>query len=223
MTTYLATELSYLFRMVLSAACGGAIGWERSRKGSTVGMRTHMMLAVTFCVFMLVSKYGFGDIATDVMKVDAARLAAGAISCIGFMGAGIIFVHRGAVVGLTTSAGLISVVGIGLAIGAGMIPVGIMTTVVVYVLHVFHKAPASDLYQLQLELAGIYDLERITDNMKQEGIAIKEILAVNQEPDRVKVKLIIAFSGKYEEREIIDLAERYKEITKIEVPTQVAG
>ena len=45
-----------------------------------------MLLAMGACLFMLISKYGFGD--SD--KFEAASIAAGVVSGIGFLGGGLI-------------------------------------------------------------------------------------------------------------------------------------
>ena len=54
---------------------------------------------------MLISKYGFTDVLEKQMLVlDPSRVAVQIVPGIGFLGAGLIFVHRGSVGGLTTAA-----------------------------------------------------------------------------------------------------------------------
>ena len=54
---------------------------------------------------MLVSKYGFTDVLEkQIVVLDPSRMAAQIVSGIGFIGAGLIFVNRGSVHGLTTAA-----------------------------------------------------------------------------------------------------------------------
>ena len=90
---------------------------------------------------MIVSKYGFGDIAAaENMKVDASRIAAGMIASIGFLGIGVIRIEGKETVGLTTSAGLLATVAIGLAAGAGMYVIAVFTAVMIFLLQLIpHK------------------------------------------------------------------------------------
>jgi len=84
---------------------------------------------------MLTSLYVF-DIYKDTVSMDPARIAAGVITGIGFLGAGTIIREPEGVRGLTTAASLWVVAGIGLAVGCGFIKVAIYTTVLVLlVLH----------------------------------------------------------------------------------------
>ncbi|MBO7677647.1 MAG: MgtC/SapB family protein, partial [Erysipelotrichaceae bacterium] len=68
-------------------------------------------------------------------RFDAARIAAQAVSGIGFLGAGIIFFQHGTIKGLTTAAGMWTTSAIGLAIGGGMYVIGIFSAILVYFIH----------------------------------------------------------------------------------------
>lgn len=127
--------LSYeqiILRLALAGLFGAIIGLERERKNWSAGMRTHMMVSVGSCLFMLVSVYGFFEILeTPGVTLDPSRVAAGVVSGIGFLGAGtILFMGRGAIRGLTTAAGLWTVSAIGLATGGGMIFAAGTTTII---------------------------------------------------------------------------------------------
>ena len=74
---------------------------------------------------MLISKYGFFDVA----EYDGSRIAAQIISGVGFLGAGIIFVKDNGISGLTTAAGVWAISGVGMAIGAGLYILGIGATI----------------------------------------------------------------------------------------------
>ena len=131
---YFEQNLEYLMRMILAGVCGGLVGFERSKSRKEAGLRTHMIVAVGSALLMLVSKYGFMDVLTiPGMRVDAARIASNIITGISFLGAGVIFVRDVSIKGLTTAAGLWSVAGVGMAIGAGMYVVGIFATLLVSV------------------------------------------------------------------------------------------
>ena len=109
-------DLVMVLRLLLAAALGAAIGYEREREGKAAGLRTHILICTGAALFTLASIYGFGA------KSDPARVAAGIVSGIGFLGAGVIFMRReaGMVIGLTTAASIWIVAGIGLVAGAGL-------------------------------------------------------------------------------------------------------
>lgn len=132
-------ELMYIFRILVASLCGALIGLEREKRGKRAGLRTHIILAASSALMMLVSKYGFTDVA-NASRVDASRVAASVIASIGFLGIGVIHYSDKGTVGLTTSAGLLATVAIGLTIGAGMYLVGIFTAIFIAVLQALpHK------------------------------------------------------------------------------------
>ena len=70
---------------------------------------------------MLVSKYGFSDVLhAGQVVVDPSRVAAQIVTGVGFLGAGLIFVRRGSVHGLTTAAAVWVTAAVGAAAGAGL-------------------------------------------------------------------------------------------------------
>lgn len=140
------TVLNWLIRLFIAAVCGFAIGFERKTRSKEAGIRTHTIVCFAAALMMIVSKYAFTDLfgaATDGSNVgagtrgaDSARIAAQVVSGIGFLGAGIIFYKRDLLRGLTTAAGIWATAGIGLAIGSGMIVVGVVASAVLIVLQV---------------------------------------------------------------------------------------
>lgn len=144
MVSYMTSQFSVLqnvdffIRLLVACLCGAAIGFERSRRFKGAGLRTHIIVCCAAALMMIVSKYGFADMtsAEGVMYngtrgADSARVAAQVVSGISFIGAGVIFKHGNSVRGLTTAAGIWATAGIGLAIGAGMYPIGIFSTVLI--------------------------------------------------------------------------------------------
>lgn len=123
--------LQEVIRLVVAAALGAAIGWEREWGDRAAGLRTHALVAMGAALIMLVSSYGFVDVVTAdrTVALDPSRIAAQVVSGIGFLGAGTIIVRRSAVRGLTTAASIWVVAGIGLACGAGLFAAAIATTV----------------------------------------------------------------------------------------------
>lgn len=132
-TLYEMGEL--LLRIVVAGFCGILIGLERTKRLKEAGIRTHFLVACSSAAIMLVSKYGFADLALSAFpgtgSADGARLAAQVVSGIGFLGAGMIFRGDAKVSGLTTAAGLWATAGIGLTVGAGLYVPAIFCTLLI--------------------------------------------------------------------------------------------
>lgn len=143
----MSSTLIYILRIMLSCVCGGAIGFERTKRLKEAGVRTHCIIAAASALMMIVSKYGFqdmvdagGNLFGGIRGVDAARIAAQVVSGISFLGAGVIFKNGNSVKGLTTAAGIWATAGAGLAIGAGMYILGVILTVFVVAIQIwFHR------------------------------------------------------------------------------------
>ena len=130
-------ELTMVLRLIVAAILGGIVGMERGSGDRPAGFRTHILVCVGSALFMLVSIYGFDDIAPVTTNLeddigtrrDTARIAAQVVSGIGFLGAGTIL-HEGLTIkGLTTAASLWIVSAIGLAVGSGMYLLSTVATI----------------------------------------------------------------------------------------------
>lgn len=121
-------QLEWVLRVLASVVFAAFIGNERHKSYKEAGVRTHVLVALASCLLMLVSKYGF----PDVERVDASRIAAGVVSGISFIGAGIIFENRGKIEDLTTAAGIWATCALGLTFGAGMYLIGAICGVLIY-------------------------------------------------------------------------------------------
>lgn len=130
-------ELMLVLRMVLAALCGAAIGYERSRRQKEAGIRTHIMVTLGSALVVIVSKYGYLDVAGDPgINVDISRMAANIITGVSFLGAGVIFLRGGYVRGLTTAAGIWTAAGVGCAAGAGMYIISVTATVMIILIQI---------------------------------------------------------------------------------------
>lgn len=151
-------EAEFFLRIVLASICGVLIGFERSKRLKEAGVRTHCMVACGAALMMIVSKYGFADLAQGAgvflygtKGADASRIASQVVSGVGFLGAGVIFRTGVSVKGLTTAAGLWTTSAVGLALGAGMYIIGITGTLLIVLeqslMHRFHLG--NDAYTMQ--------------------------------------------------------------------------
>jgi putative Mg2+ transporter-C (MgtC) family protein len=131
-----ALDWNLILRLLIAAVLGSIIGADRERLAWAAGLRTHMLVSVGACLFMIVSAFGFSDIlGTRNVILDPSRIAAQVVSGIGFLGAGSILLRGEVVRGLTTAASLWSVAAIGLAVGGGLyIEAGAATIVIMVIL-----------------------------------------------------------------------------------------
>lgn len=96
-----------LVGLLAAFVLSGIIGLEREIAGKSAGLRTQTIVGTSAALILLVSKYGFDDVLADgIVILDPSRVAAQIVSGIGFLGAGIIIMRRGAVHGLTTAAAI---------------------------------------------------------------------------------------------------------------------
>ncbi len=113
---------------------GAAIGIEREYHAKEAGLRTHLLVALGSCLFMILSVYGFDFmLGHDHVSFDPSRIASQVVTGIGFIGAGTIILQKQVVRGLTTAAGLWVTAAIGLACGNGMYWIALVTTAVVLI------------------------------------------------------------------------------------------
>lgn len=131
----------YIWRICLALLLGGLVGLERNRRVKEAGIRTHGIVCVAACAFMLLSQFAFDTTLTP--DFDAARIASQTVMGIAFLGAGIIYSRSGAMQGLTTAAGIWATVAIGMCCGAGnkwFVLVGVCIAVLIVIFQfLFHK------------------------------------------------------------------------------------
>ena len=143
-----------ILRILMACFCGGIIGLERTKRLKEAGIRTHCIIASTAALLMIVSKYGFtdlmvnGDLFDGSRGADAARIAAGVVTGISFLGAGVIFKNGNSVRGLTTASGIWATAAVGMSIGAGMIIPGLVLFLIVMIVQILfhHFNIGSDIY-----------------------------------------------------------------------------
>lgn len=115
-------------RLLLAFILGAVIGLEREVKGGVAGLRTNILVCVGSSLIMLISLYIY-EIYKDKSALDPARIAAGVVTGIGFLGGGAIIRSPERIRGLTTAAGIWVSAAIGLAAGAGYLAAAIAGTV----------------------------------------------------------------------------------------------
>ncbi|WP_405062641.1 MgtC/SapB family protein [Kribbella sp. NBC_01505] len=109
-----------LLLLLIAFVLSMVIGIERQVQQKSAGMRTHTLVGTGAALFTLVSGFGFQEVLGPDVKLDPSRIAAQIVSGVGFLGAGVIFMRRDVVRGLTTAATIWMTAAIGMACGAGM-------------------------------------------------------------------------------------------------------
>lgn len=218
-TISLPQQMELMLRIVVAAVCGWAIGMERSRRFKDAGVRTHCLVAAAAAMLMIVSKYGFTDMAEPGVETisgtrgaDPARIAAQIVSGVSFLGVGIIYRDRKlATRGLTTAAGIWAVAGIGMAVGSGLYLIGLFTTVFVLLLQFLtHRyALGKDKYVgLNLELDMVDDpdaLSELQHSMEANHIVITES-RIYRENDGLRCTMLVRMESRRYIQELIDHA-----------------
>jgi putative Mg2+ transporter-C (MgtC) family protein len=128
---------THLLRVVLrlgaAALLGGLVGLERERRGKAAGLRTHMLVTIGACLFVLVPQEA------GVSAEHLLRVVQGIAAGIGFLGAGAILKmsEERKIHGLTTAANIWVTAAVGMAVGLGYLwPALVAVILAVIILHV---------------------------------------------------------------------------------------
>jgi putative Mg2+ transporter-C (MgtC) family protein len=180
----LGLQLDLSVRLIVGAALGLAVGFEREIHGHPAGLRTHMLVAVGSALFTVLSAYGFGGVtpgAGNLAPIDPTRIAAQIVSGIGFLGAGAILKDGIVIRGLTTAASLWATAAVGMAAGAGEYIISIVGTAVILVSlwpinALAERLHGSAIPAVQLRLA----LDRLEVLGEVTGVLVKNRLEIGQ-------------------------------------------
>lgn len=217
------TEGDYLLRVVVAALCGLAIGSEREARMKKAGIRTHTIVSMAAALMVCVSKYGFFDvIGYDGISLDASRVAAGVVTGVGFLGAGIILNRKTNITGITTSAGVWATLGIGMTIGAGMWVLGIGSTVILLVLqyvfhHTMHLVKEKKMGRVHVRAReGDAAPEQVAAALDEMGVrVISTHLSIGKEKT-VEAKMDVVFPLGFDSGKLAELARDLPEIISID-------
>ncbi|MCU1384043.1 MAG: MgtC/SapB family protein [Acidobacteria bacterium] len=105
--------VDHVWRLLLAAGLGAAIGLEREYRQKPAGLRTNILIAVGSALFTIVS------LSLTAGAGDQSRVAGQIVTGIGFLGGGAIMRNRDTVHGMTTAATIWVNAAIGVATGSG--------------------------------------------------------------------------------------------------------
>ncbi|HVG48896.1 MAG TPA: MgtC/SapB family protein [Rubellimicrobium sp.] len=125
-----------VFRILAAVILAGLIGAEREWRRKPAGLRTHILVSLAACLYVIVaSEIVSLDIlgAGEQLRVDPMNLIGAVTAGVAFLVGGVIISSGSRVMNVTTGASLWLAGAIGLACGAGLVPLGAMTTLTVLV------------------------------------------------------------------------------------------
>ena len=159
--------INTIIRSLAAVIIGGLIGSERARHGRAAGMRTHILVCLGSCMTAMTSMY----ISQTLGVGDASRIPAQVISGIGFLGAGMIILKSNNVItGLTTAAGVWTTATIGIAVGYGyyigalIVTVLFLVTIILFAKFERHRKSAEVIY---IELDNLYKVNATLAELKK--------------------------------------------------------
>ena len=123
-----------VLRLLLAAGLAGAVGLERELREQEAGLRTHLLVGVGACLFVIGGNYGWSELnfGNQVgVVLDPSRITAYVVTGIGFLGGGAIIKYGASVRGLTTAASLWVVAAIGTTCAVGLYLLAALTTLIV--------------------------------------------------------------------------------------------
>ena len=214
-------------RIALGGAFGGVIGYERDRHGRHVGLRTHLIVAMTAATFMVISSqfvyaqhYGAGDL----VAVDTSRIAASVVSGIGFLAGGAILRTGITVQGLTTAAGLWLVTAIGMSAGAGMfVESAVVTVLGILALTVFRRFEDKNVVRRRVSVVlgeGGASLDELVASIEGLGAHVSSVEydhKLTEERDRVEVTLDVQVANSVDLRRLAQAVETARAVRRVRI------
>jgi putative Mg2+ transporter-C (MgtC) family protein len=165
-------------KLLLASILGGLIGLEREIHGRPAGFRTHLLVSLGSCLFVLTSVHFYrlyGNFTSvGPIGTDPARIAAQVVTGIGFLGAGAIIREKASVRGLTTAACLWVAAALGMAVGAGMYVTATAVTA--------------------LGLASLLLLKKVENKLKRDTYAAITIWSADLEGQKARIEQVMADS-----------------------------
>lgn len=189
------------------------IGLEREVRQKSAGLRTHTLVGVGAALFTLAGRFGFAD---DGTVGDPTRVAAQVVAGIGFIGAGVIFMRRDGVRGLTTAATIWLTAAVGLAAGAGLPALATAATLMHLVVALVYtplvrRLPSSQYSLTSYEVQyrdGEGVLRDVLSATTDLGFVVSNLDVTRAEPAGEHVSVSLDAEGKRPPAELVDALQR---------------
>ena len=196
----------HFFQLGIAFILSLPIALNREMKDNGAGLRTFPLVTIASCAFMLVGM--------DIYdSAGEARIMYAIITGMGFIGGGAIFKNEEGSKGTATAASLWMVAAIGLAIGGGMIKIGIASTVIMLVtLVVFHgwekKFPgATRIERRYIHIVAHNNSDAVSEILKyltEQKIKVRNINLKNDDmQDTISLELFLKINKDLNNNDII--------------------
>lgn len=203
-------------RLLCAMVAGMALGLERESHGRAAGLRTTVLVCVAPCIGMLLSEWFYrGSFAAGGMpggwRPDPARLAAGVLAGMGFIGGGVIIKQGDLIRGVTTASVLWLASFLGMAFGAGLYALGFsglaVALVTVLGFPFLERKVYADWYSmLTLDLkASEVTAQVVAEILARHGVKVQQ---VQVERDPLSDSKTLTLRIKYKKRDLIHLPEQ---------------
>ncbi len=161
-----------MIKLAVAAVLGAVIGLEREIHGRPAGLRTNALVCTASALLIIVSRTGaMSGLVADrefMLNVDPARMAAGIVTGIGFLGAGAILRIRESLIrGLTTAAGIWFVAAVGISVGLGAWTMALTATALAVIV-----------------LVGLQHLERVLDPAVYRTLTVTVVHTLRSEVEK---------------------------------------
>jgi putative Mg2+ transporter-C (MgtC) family protein len=119
---HILSEASLLGKFVAALLLGGIVGWEREAQSKSAGLRTYMLITAAATAFVLLAieltDLFIAAFSAETVTADPTRIVHAIVIGVSFIGAGAIMKNRNSntVENLTTSAGILVMTAVGIAI-----------------------------------------------------------------------------------------------------------
>ncbi|MFB9278856.1 MgtC/SapB family protein [Cohnella cellulosilytica] len=221
-------EFEYLLRILIAGLCGALIGYERKSRMKEAGIRTHFVVAVGASLMMVISKYAFQDQTNwDKLVLDPSRIAAQVVSGVGFLGAGMIFMQKQTVKGLTTAAGIWATAGTGMAVGAGLYIVGAGVTIIILFAQILLHGKITRLVSPKTEQLTLYlndekdAITRIKSLFHENNIFMISFVAKqsqsSENKSEISIEALVKLTGSQNIDQFLSLIQEESSVRSVEV------
>ncbi len=215
-------EVTMLGRVALAIVLCAIIGMEREFHGRPAGLRTHLLVGGGAALIMIIGitfAEGYFVNTDGAVTFDIARLVAGVVTGIGFLGAGTIIRQGDWVHGLTTAASVWFVAGIGIAAGLGLYVIaagaaGVGFLVLFGISRLEARLPNLVRRTMILEIPGETDPEirgKIRRLCAARGVRTRLLSwEADEESDAAKITMLLIY---WRDVDVVSLADEIRDAT----------
>ena len=132
-------HIQLILQLALAVILGAVIGLEREYKKKGAGFQTYSLVSLGACLFTILAFKFFNLFSGEAgISFDPSRIIQAVAIGIGFIGAGVVIYRQDRLEGITTAAGLWCTAAIGIAVGAKLYFLALITTLLaVIILFIF--------------------------------------------------------------------------------------